>query len=500
MPGDHPKGSRYNQQFFRDWGGPGPLVVGLVAVVLVLVGLYLAFTKSIPFTNPGYQVKATFSNAVNIAIKSPVRVAGVNVGKVTDLEGKGDNTVVTFTVDGEGRPIRDDASAQIRPRLFLEGNWFIDLDPGTPGADELPDNGEIPVSRTGTSVQVDQVLTTLQIPQRANLQKLLEGLGTGLNATPTAAENVTFQPLVKGLTGGEALNIAYLRGGTAAKGTAIVNAATLGKEPNDLGNLLRGLGRVAGTVNERQDDLRGLVQNFNTFSGALAAESANLGLTIQELGPTLQTARVSLTNLNNTLPALRGFAVASTPGFRELPRTIRVTRPLLNQLKPLLTNREAGGLAKTLVRTTPDSAASVNSLVQLLPELRYLGLCISKTLVPTGNQVIQDGDFGNGQKAVREFLYAAVNVAGESQNFDGNGRFVRVVPGGGPLNLATDDTGADASQRNLYGPAAVPPLGTRPAQAPLPPFDSSEHCYTQDPADLNGPQAATGGPNPVVVP
>ena len=113
---DRHKPSRYNQQFFRDWSGPGPMTFGVIAVLLVALGLYLAFTKSIPFTSPGYEVKGTFGNAVNIAIKSPVRIAGVNVGKVTSKEGSGNNTVVSFTVDGEGRPIHEDASAQIRPR------------------------------------------------------------------------------------------------------------------------------------------------------------------------------------------------------------------------------------------------------------------------------------------------------------------------------------------------------------------------------------------------
>ncbi len=59
--------------------------------MLVVIGFYLAFTKSIPFTSPGYQVNATFSNAVNIAINSPIRIAGINVGKVTDVEPAGDN-------------------------------------------------------------------------------------------------------------------------------------------------------------------------------------------------------------------------------------------------------------------------------------------------------------------------------------------------------------------------------------------------------------------------
>lgn len=502
MSRDHRKASRYNQQFFRDWGGPGPLFFGAVAVILVVVGIWLAFTKTIPFTSPGYEVKATFSNAVNIAVKSPVRIAGIKVGEVTNLEAKGDNTEVTFTVDEEGRPIREDAAAQIRPRLFLEGNWFIDLDPGTPDSPEIADNGQIPVSRTSTSVQVGQILTTLQTPQRANIQRLLEGLGTGLNQQPSVADDATFEPMVQGLSGGEALNLAYREGEDAARGTAIVNEAYLGEDPNDLGNLLRGLARVTGKVNERGDDLTGLVQNYTTFTGALAAEQENLALTIQELGPTLQTARVSLASLNNTLPALRGFAIAIRPGINEVPKTIRVTRPFLNQLDKLLTQRELGGLAQTLRKITPDSAESMNSLIKLLPQLRYYGLCVADTLIPTGEQEIEDGSFSNNQKASREFLYAAVGVAGESQNFDGNGRYIRVVPGGGDLNVATSDpnVGSDTNISQLYGPASTPTLGTKPAGASIPPLDSSQRCYTQEPADLNGPQAATGGTDPVVVP
>src|SRR5690606_9898072 len=128
----------------------------------------------------------------------------------------------------------------------------------------------------------------------ANIQRLLESLGSALYETPLAEQDLTFEPFVQGLSGGEALNLAYRRGETAARGTAIVNAATLGIGTNDLGNLLRGLSRVTGAVNERGDDLQGFVTNFETFTGALAAESENLGLTIQKLGPTLVVARRAL--------------------------------------------------------------------------------------------------------------------------------------------------------------------------------------------------------------
>lgn len=495
MSRNHRKPSRYNQQFFRDWGGAGPLTIGLIVAVLVVAGFYLAFTKSIPFTSPGYQVNATFTNAVNIAINSPIRIAGINVGKVTDVSPDGRATVVTFTVDNEGRPVREDAAAQIRPRLFLEGNWFIDLDPGTPQSEEMPDGGTIPVSQTGTSVQVGDVLrNTLQLPQRANLQKVLAGLGTALNATPTAAEDLTFEPSVKGLSGGEALNLLYRRGEVAARGTAIVNAAYLGENPNELGNLLRGLGRLTGTVNARADDVQGFVRNFATFTGALAAESENLSETIRELPPTLTTARTSLFNLNRALPALRGFAIAITPGVNEIPATIRAVRPLANQLKPLLTESELLGLTRIIKRNTPATTTSTRATLALLPELQYYGLCIADNIVPTGDQVIVDGTLGNGQKASREALYSAVGIAGSASTFDGNGPFVRLQTGGGTESVRLSDPAVGGILTPLFGRTPTPTLGTSPLDLGTPPIVTSEQCFTQDVPDLNSPAAVGPGP------
>jgi ABC-type transporter Mla subunit MlaD len=501
---DHRKPSRYNQQFFRHWGGPGPLFFGLAALIIVVVGLWLAFTKTIPFTSPGYEVKATFGNAVNIAVKSPVRIAGVNVGKVTDLENNGDNTIVTVTVDDAGRPIREDAAAQIRPRLFLEGNWFIDLDPGTPESKEMPDNGMIPISRTGTSVQVGDLLRALQTPERANIQRLLESLGTGLNAKPTAEDDLTFEPFMHGLSGGEALNLAYRRGETAARGTAIVSEATLGTQPNDLGNLLRGLSRVTGAVNERGDDLQGFVTNFATFTGALAAESENLGLTIQRLGPTLVVARKSLVSLNNSLPALRGFAIASTPGLNELPRTIRVTRPFLRQLQKLLTKPELAGLATIVQRSTPAAARSAAATLKLLPQLQNFGLCIAGPISETSDQVIDDGAFSNGQKASRELLYAAVSTTGSSNGLDGNGFFARLQGGGGPITvkMSNSDEPNNPIGSELYGRLETAPLGTTPLAPGIEtiPITRDQLCHRQDAPNLNGAMAGPGDPSPVAYP
>ena len=162
--------------------------IGLIAIVITFIAFYLAFTKSIPFAGHGYQLKAVFADAQNIRAKSPVRISGVNVGEVSDVQhvidsnGQGQNAaVVTMDIQDDALPIRQDATLQLRPRLFLEGNLFVDLHPGSPGAPELNSGSVVPENQTSESVQFDQVLTSLDAPVRQDLQIFLKEFGGALD-------------------------------------------------------------------------------------------------------------------------------------------------------------------------------------------------------------------------------------------------------------------------------------------------------------------------------
>ena len=133
----------------RRRGGMSPFTVGLVALGITLVAVYLGFTKSIPFRSH-YEVKAAFKSANNLRKASPVRIAGVEVGKVVKVERarKGDTgAIVTMRIQDKGRPLHEDAQFKIRPRIFLEGNFFVDVTPGTSGK-EVADNHTFPVNQT----------------------------------------------------------------------------------------------------------------------------------------------------------------------------------------------------------------------------------------------------------------------------------------------------------------------------------------------------------------
>jgi len=480
---------------------PGNVMVAILFILIFTIGPYLAFTKHVPFTSHGYVVKATFSNSANIATNSPVRVAGVNVGKVIGTSREGDNTTVTFTVEGPGRPIHDDAFAAVRPRIFLEGNFFIELNPGSPSAPELESGGTIPVSHTSTAVQIDQVLGALQSPVRADLGRLLEGYGKALTHEPTAAEDKTQLPEVKGRSGAESLNDALKYGGDAGRYSSQVANALLGTQQRDLAKLVASSGQAFGALAARQRDLQGLIDNFDTFTGALASQSTNLSATVRLLAPTLRITHASLVSLNRTLPPLRTYAIELRPAVAELPGLISASKPFLAQVRPLLSGKEAGGAVKLLKESTPGLAgAALAGKKVTLPQINQLSLCTSKVMVPTGNEVINDR-FSTGGPNYREFLYNLVNFAGAAQNFDGNGPYTRAQVGGGPVLVGEPDpfgNPATLSDTTNYWPSGPFTSGTQPQLGGRPPLKPEVRCYTNPVPDVNGPLGQVGPASPSV--
>lgn len=480
---------------------PGNVTVAIIFILILTVGPYLAFTKHIPFTSYGYEVKATFANSANIATNSPVRIAGVDVGKVVASEQDGNATKVTFTVDDTGQPVHDDAFATIKPRIFLEGNFFIELSPGSPSAPELSSGDTIPVSQTATAVQIDEVLSALQSPVRADLSRLLESYGNALTHKPTADEDLTQLPEVRGVTGAGALNGAFKYGGDAGRYSSQVTNALLGTQQRDLAKLVSSAGRTFSAFAANSEDLQGLITNFDVFTGALANQSTNLATTIQVLAPTLQVAHTSLVDLNKTLPPLRTYAIELRPAVAELPDLISASKPWLAQMRPLLSGKEGLGLAKLLAKSTPGLAAAAREGKRnALPQINRLSLCGSQVLIPTGNQVINDR-FSTGGPNYREFLYLLADFAGASQNFDGNGPYIRTQLGNGPILVGEpnpEGNKATLSDQIVYSHTAVEPLGTQPQIASKPPLKPNVRCDTNPVPDVNAGLGQVGPASPSV--
>lgn len=476
---------------------------GILALILILILSYLAFAKELPWADEGYTATATFDEASTLRETAPVRIAGVNVGEVTEVQPEGEGAKVTFTVDDEGLPLHDDATIVIRPRLFLEGNFFLDLRPGSPSASELPDGGDIPVTQTAVAVQLDEILTTLQRPDRRNLARLLDGYSAALDDEPTAEQDVGQDPEVQGLSGAQALNKAFDYGARAGKGTAQVNQALLGDQGGDLRGLVRASSRVFEQLASTESDLRGLITNLNITMGALNDESASLEDTLAELAPTVEQAQTQLVDINESFPPLRAFARELTPAVEELPATIRAGNPWLIQARLLLRPGELGGIARDLRIAQPYLSRGVFNLESALSELRPFGRCVSEVLAPTGELEITD-QFATGFSNWEEFLFGLPSLAGAGNNFDGNGPFLRIQPAGGPVPVTTPIPGGAPGvpgitqpDNVLYGNTIESPIGTQPIKpGKNPPVRTNRACHTQEVPDLNGSQGGIGPANP----
>ena len=458
--------------------GLSPFRAGVLALVVVCLLTYFGFSKANPFANP-YEFKAVFNDVNNLKPKSPVRIAGVEVGKVLKVEpvneGQG-AAMVTMEMQEKALPIKEDAELKIRPRIFLEGNFFVDLEPGSPSADELEKGGTIPVTRTAAPVQWGDLLTALQSDTRTDLQTFLREYSKGLEDG-----------------GAEGWNQAIEYWEPAYRNASLANDATLGQDADsDLQRVLKGQQKTFAALVRDERALKDLVTNFNVTAGALAREDVALAASIPALRDTLRAGQPALASLNSALPSLRAFARDALPGVRSSDETLEASLPFMTQARLLMSERELRGTARVLRRTIPDLVAFNRTSVPFLRQARALSACTNNVLVPFMDLDIPNPESGNEAEntgKVRQQLQRGFpGLSGESRLSDGNNQFFhagatppgdRVRPGpppdGGsqPFPHRPDVPCEEQELPNLHAPGgpipAFPVLDETPGSVIKPP-------------------------------
>ncbi len=432
-------------------------VIGLILIALIAVGSFLAYTKKLPWSH-GYEVKAVFTTAENVAAEEPgadrgrerrrgherravhQRQPGVRrrrrrqEGATASTSGKPSGSggangvqaaIVTMQIDPEGQPIKDDATFKLRPRLFLEGNLFVDVNPGSPEAPEASSDHTFPVTQTSASVQLDQVLTTLQSGVRRNLQIFLKEFGNAL---------------VK-YGGAQGFRTLYRTSPGAYKYTSLVNQAYLGTQPHDLSKLVVNLDSAVQALDADQSGLQDLVTNLRVVTGSFAAQNQALSAAIARLPRLLAVGRPALAALDQSFPPVRAFAREVLPGVRSTPETLDAATPLLNQIRKLVSKPELRGLSQDLRHTIPNLTKLSHRTIPFLDQSRSLASCFNQTIIPWSNSSVPDSNFpppkvtdGAGTHPAtvgEETGYGLVGIGGESRTGDANGQYIRVEAGGG---------------------------------------------------------------------
>lgn len=126
--------------------------------VVLAAGLFLSYAlangtdRSTGSSN--YEVTARFNNALGISPGSDVRLAGVKVGIVSDMEIDYDRieAVIKLRID-ERVELWDDAIVKVSSESLLGGS-FIDLDAGGGGYDVIAKDGSGEILNTRGSVDL----------------------------------------------------------------------------------------------------------------------------------------------------------------------------------------------------------------------------------------------------------------------------------------------------------------------------------------------------------
>jgi phospholipid/cholesterol/gamma-HCH transport system substrate-binding protein len=442
--------------------------IGLVALVICVIGAYLGFTKAIPF-KPHYEIKAAFESSNNIRPGSPVRIAGVEVGKVTKIEranAGGEGAILTMRINKEGRPVHSDATAKIRPRIFLEGNFFVDMTAGSPSAPELDDGQTIPVQQTATPVQLDEVITALQSDTREDLKILLREYGKALDGDGAKGFN---------------RSIPYWE--PAYRDGSVVADAMRGETGHDLSGYVKNAGATAAALDRNRVQLKSLITDFNTTAAAFAREDTNLNTAVGELPHTLRASYAALGALNESFPPLRALAQELRPGVESSGPTLDAAQPFIHELRGLVSEPELRGLASDLRPTVPHLAQLVDRSVPLYREVRRVSSCNNEVIHPWTLDTVPDKQFPARGPVYQEAPKPLPGLAGESRSADANGSWFRVLAAGGK-NLVTFSPG-------VFGTTPEPLLGANPPKpTKRPPLDGKVPCETQETPDLRTQTAA----------
>lgn len=250
-------------------------LIALAAVVLLAVGATWFVLRG----NDVRTVTAHFTRAVGVYPGSDVRVLGVQVGTITDVVPEGGTVRVEMEYDAD-RPVPADAVAVIVPPSLVSDR-YVQLAPVYRGGARLADGADIPVARTASPVELDDIYQSLN--------DLTVALGPdGANA------NGALRDLLE-------VGAANLEG----------NGAPINQSIGDLSD-------AVNTLEAGRADLFGSVQNLQQFVTALAqsdqqvrAFNANLASVAQQLAGERTALAAALTNLASALDQVNGFVRAN---------------------------------------------------------------------------------------------------------------------------------------------------------------------------------------------
>ena len=340
---------RQIQKYFR----PFLAIVGLILIATAVSGVILTQQRlRIPFISPTpIKMYAELDNAQSVTPGQgqTVQVAGVKIGDIGEAKLRDGRAIVRLDIDPKFDDlIRTDARATLRPRTGLK-DMYIQVYPGSQDAPLAKKNHTIPISRTMTDVDLDEILSSLDADTRDYLQLFINGAGDGLKGR------------------GQDLAEVFRRFKPTFRDLGRVNRA-VAQEKEALKTSINSLAKITTELNRRPQQLTRLVDTSAATFEAFASEDQNLRSTVRQLPGTLAQAQRTLSAVEPFADQLGPTARRLVPAFQALDEANKATRPLGREATPIVRDqiRPFVRSARPLVR---DLRPAAQGLSATMPDL-----------------------------------------------------------------------------------------------------------------------------------
>ncbi len=350
----------------------------------ILLFLWITFGGPTPFKAQPYVIKIPFDEATQLAEQSDVRISGVDVGKVQNIElaPSRDHSLATLDIEDKFAPLPASTRAILRTKTLL-GETYVELTPGNRNGPKLADGGILPTAQVEKSVQLDEIFRTFNPRTRAAFQSWMQEASVAINGQSASLSNALaefdptfteFDQLFRILdTQRLAVRQLFSNGRVALE-------ALRGRQ-GELASLIRNSNAVFQTTAQRDTQIEELFRAFPTFLdqskltlNRLKSFSLNADPLFRQLVPVAEQLSPTLIAFGNLAPEAKGFfdgfapviarAPTAFPALRKLfrnqfPPLLRAVDPFLRNLNPILTglglygHEITGAMANLAVATNP---------------------------------------------------------------------------------------------------------------------------------------------------
>ena len=346
-------------------------VVGRVAAIGAVV-LAIVIVAVLMFRGGGgFTLTAEFLNAAQLVKGNQVMIGGTPVGSVKDIKITDNGQAeVKLSVKSDYDDIPAETQAVIR-QASQSGiaNRYVELQlPSTEkrSGKKIEDGGRIPVTKTTTTVELDELFNTLDPDTRDAVSKFFRNSADMFRGKEEQQREV----------------YKYLN---PALSTSSRLFNELNRDSPLLADFLQDSEKLVTALAEKRDDLSALVGNANRTFRALGAEREALGEAINRFPDFMRTSNTVFVNLRAALDDVDPLVDASKPVARQLQPFLAELRPLARDAKPTIRD-----LSNTLLQRGPDN--DLLNLQNTFPALASAALDTKE----------RKPDFGTGPTSVGE--------------------------------------------------------------------------------------------------